>query len=72
MKPMEENSDLIMMLFLGGAGLFSILASIFNWNFFFENRRAQLFMKLFGRTGARVFYGVLGFALLAFATSKII
>lgn len=46
------------------AGLFSLLASIFNWNFFFENRKAYLFVKLFGRNGARIFYGLLGLALI--------
>lgn len=46
------------------AGLFSFLASIFNWNFFFENRKAYLFVKLFGRNGARIFYGLLGLALI--------
>lgn len=43
-----------------GAGLFSILAAILNWNWFFNNRRAYIFVKMFGRTGARVFYAILG------------
>jgi hypothetical protein len=46
------------------AGLFSLIASICNWNFFFENRRAYLFVKLFGRNGARIFYSLLGLALI--------
>jgi small neutral amino acid transporter SnatA (MarC family) len=52
-------------LFLSfGAGLFCIVASAFNWEFFFQNKRAQFFVKLFGRTGARIFYALLGLFLL--------
>ncbi len=43
-----------------GMGLFSIVASIFNWDWYFENRKARMFVSLFGRTGARVFYIILG------------
>ena len=41
-------------------GLFSIFCSIMNFNWFIENPKASLFLKLFGRTGARIFYIVLG------------
>ncbi len=51
--------------FIFGAGLFSIVASIFNWDWFFENRKARLFVSLFGRTGARVFYIILGLFVVA-------
>ena len=30
----------------------------FNW--FMNNRKARLFVKLFGRNGARIFYTILG------------
>jgi hypothetical protein len=32
----------------------------FNWDFFMKNSRAWLFVKLFGRNGARIVYGLLG------------
>lgn len=40
--------------------LFSIAASVFNWDFFFDNRKARPFVKILGRNGARIFYGALG------------
>jgi hypothetical protein len=55
---MENNT--IAVIFGFGAGLFSIVASILNWDWFFNNRRARIFLKMFGRTGARVFYIILG------------
>ena len=45
------------------AGLFSILGAIKNWNFFMNNRKAYIWVKLFGRNGARIFYGILGFVI---------
>ncbi len=44
-------------------GLFSILGAIKNWNFFMNNRKAYIWVKLFGRNGARIFYGILGFVI---------
>ena len=45
------------------AGLFSILGAVKNWDFFMNNRKAYIWVKLFGRNGARIFYGILGFVL---------
>ena len=45
------------------AGLFSILAAVKNWDFFMNNRKAYIWVKLFGRNGARIFYGILGFVI---------
>jgi len=42
------------------AGLFSIICAIKNWDFFMNNRKAYIWVKLFGRNGARIFYGILG------------
>ncbi len=42
------------------AGVFSLLASVKNWDWYFNNRRARPFVRIFGRTGARIFYGLLG------------
>lgn len=57
---MEDNTEWVAIIISIGAGAFAIMASIFNWDFFFENRKAQLFLKLFGRNGARIFYSGLG------------
>ncbi len=45
------------------AGLFSIVCAAFDFDWFMNNRRASLFVKLFTRNGARVFCIVLGIVL---------
>lgn len=46
------------------SGLFSLVASCKDWDFFFENRKAYLAVKILKRKGARIFYGVLGIVLM--------
>ena len=41
-------------------GVFAILGAALDWGFFMNNRKAQLIVSLFGRTGARIFYCLLG------------
>jgi hypothetical protein len=62
-----ENNDIFVVVFSILAGAFAILASAFNWNFFFESRKATIFVSMFGRNGSRVFYSVLGLGLLFLA-----
>lgn len=45
-------------------GAFSLSGAIFNWNWYFENYKAQSIVKVFGRNGARIFYAVLGIVLI--------
>jgi drug/metabolite transporter superfamily protein YnfA len=47
-------------LFYMAAGLFAMAGAYFDWDWFMNNRRAWLFVKLFGRGGARIAYGFLG------------
>ena len=47
-------------LILVAVGAFSIAGSVANWDFFFNSRKAWLIVRLFGRQGARIFYGLLG------------
>lgn len=46
------------------SGIFVLVAVISDWNWFFEHPKAKFFVDAFGRNGARIFYGVLGCALL--------
>ncbi|MDH6312773.1 multisubunit Na+/H+ antiporter MnhG subunit [Parabacteroides sp. PFB2-10] len=46
-------------------GVFTCLASLLNFNWFFEARKARTVVGTLGRTGARVFYFCLGIALIA-------
>jgi immunity protein 17 of polymorphic toxin system len=51
-------------LFAYAAGAFVIVAAILDWDWFFRDWRARFFVNIFGRNGARVFYGVLGLVIL--------
>ena len=59
-----DRRDLLAWI-LVGAGVFSISGALFDWDWFMNSRRAQLWLKLFGRQGTRIFYGVLGVAIVA-------
>lgn len=41
-------------------GFFPIVCSVLNFNWYFNNRKAQGVVRLLGRNGARVFYIILG------------
>lgn len=47
-------------------GTFGLLGGALDWSFFMESRKAQIFVRLIGRGGARVFYVALGLALVTF------
>jgi hypothetical protein len=51
-------------LFLVAGGLFSVCGAVFDWDFFFNNYRARPIVAMLGRTGARVFYALLGAAIM--------
>lgn len=46
------------------AGLFSICGAAFDWDWFINSRKARFFVATFGRTGARVFYALLGISIV--------
>lgn len=48
-------------------GVLSIIASLFNFNWFFTSENVRFFVKLFGRNGTRVFYGVAGVLIIYMA-----
>ncbi|MDP2315902.1 MAG: immunity 17 family protein [Pseudomonadota bacterium] len=50
--------------FMIGAGVFTVTAAAMDWEWFMNHRKAQFFVRIFGRLGARVFYGALGAFLL--------
>ena len=51
-------------LILVAAGLISICGAAFDWDFFINSRKAQFFVSILGRTGARVFYAILGLVII--------
>lgn len=54
------------MVFLIGLiiGLFFIVCAVMNFDWLMEHRKARFFIKAFGRTGTRIFYAVLGIAII--------
>ncbi len=50
-------------LLLALAGLFAIAGGVFNWEWFMSNRKARTLVRLLGRSGARIFYCLLGSAI---------
>ncbi len=65
-----------MEIFIGivliAAGIFSICGSIFNWEWYFSHWKARHMVDLFGRTGARVIYGLIGLIAMAGGVGYII
>lgn len=61
---------LLISIVLIGAGIFSILGGVFNWDFFFNNRKAELWVRIFKRNGARVFYVLIGILVIVLAFSR--
>ena len=60
---MEPSEYLILILFIC-LGLFSIIASLLNLDWYFQTDGAKMFVRKLGRNGARIFYAVLGVALI--------
>jgi len=50
-------------LILVVAGLFAVAGGVLDWEWFMNNRKAQVFVNWLGRGGARVFYIILGLAI---------
>lgn len=61
---MQPSEYFILVLFIV-LGVFSITASALNLDWYFQTDGAKMFVKRFGRNGARIFYVLLGIALIA-------
>ena len=46
-------------------GILSVMASIFNWDWFFTAQNSQFIIKMLGRNKSRIFYAILGLAMIA-------
>ena len=58
---MEPSEYLILILFIC-LGIFSVV--VFNIDWYFKTDGAMMFVRRLGRKGARIFYAVLGIALI--------
>lgn len=61
---MRPSEYFILVLFIV-LGVFSITASVLNLDWYFQTDGARIFVKRFGRNGARIFYVLLGIGLIA-------
>ena len=48
-------------------GLLAVLASVFNWDWFFQSQNTQFIVQNVGRKQARLFYAFLGILMIATA-----
>ncbi len=61
---MSPSEYIILILFIL-LGLFSVIAAIGNIEWYFQTDGARFFVRYLGRKGARIFYFLLGLALIA-------
>lgn len=52
-------------------GVFVLLVSIMNWDWYFNSTKAQRLISLIGRTGTRIFYAVVALLLILFGIGSI-
>ena len=45
-------------------GFYTIAGAALNWEWFMKDPKADIFVRLFGRTGTRVFYMIVGVGLI--------
>ena len=53
------------LLILAG-GVFCVFCAFMDYDWFMESHKASLFVKMFGRRGARIFYIALGVVIFVF------
>jgi len=58
------DMNLIVGIVAVGVGLFSLAGAFLDWDFFMNHQKAVLIVKMLGRNGARVFYGLFGTGLI--------
>lgn len=68
---MGPSEYFILVIFIA-LGVFSIVAAALNIEWYFQTSGAMMFVRWFGRRGARIFYALLGLALVACGTLGLI
>lgn len=61
-----------MAYFFVASGVFAFVSALSNWDWFMGHPRAALFVKLFGQTGARIAYALVGLTLIAIGAAIIL
>lgn len=68
---MGPSEYFILILFIA-LGAFSIVAALFDFDWYFETSGATTFVRWLGRKGARIFYALLGAGLIACGTAGLL
>lgn len=68
---MDPSEYFILVIFIL-LGAFSIVASVFDIDWYFKTSGADTFVRRFGRKGARIFYVLLGLALIGCGTAGLL
>jgi len=50
--------------FLVAGGAFTICCAVFDWEWFMNQWNARFFIRVFGRSGTRIFFAFVGAAIL--------
>jgi small neutral amino acid transporter SnatA (MarC family) len=66
---MEQNIFLSWLLLL--FGILILAASLFNWNYFFKLRKAQILIKKLGLNTTRIIYAILGLLFALFGANHL-
>ena len=61
---MTPSEYFIFALFIG-LGVFTVVAAVLDLEWYFQTSAAQTFVRWLGRTGARLFYVLLGIGLIS-------
>lgn len=59
-----ETSDMLIFILFILLGSLALIAAVFNFDWYFNTQGAAMFVKWFGRKGARAFYVFLGIILI--------
>lgn len=60
MEPANDNATLLVAPLFVAIGLFCFFCAYKDYDWFMNNRKAKVLVKIFGRKGARIFYCLLG------------
>jgi small neutral amino acid transporter SnatA (MarC family) len=66
---MDDAVSAALLTFAGG---FALVGAATGADWFLQNRQARVFVRVLGRTGARVFYGAVGLLLVSVAVGLLV
>lgn len=65
---MEGDMGIVFWILIA-VGLYRLAGALFNWNWFYRFSWSRFLERMLGRTAARIFYALLGAALVGYALS---